>query len=239
MLGITAIADQIDLSPYEQSIYSQNGEDGILAKLFSLLEPDTCYAVELGAYDGVTWSNTHLLRLQEWKCVGFDRLGEIPELSLFQEFITKENINKVFLRHRVPCEFDLLSIDLGYNDFYIWQAMDPKYKPSVVVIDFNGGHLPMEDKVVQYHPFYTGDGSEYYGASIRALYELGKSKGYSLIYVESTGHNLFFVREALLEEKSIHFKDQGDLEKLYRPFTAALRPDSKHRRYFSSLELLE
>jgi hypothetical protein len=35
--------------------------------------------------------------------------------------------------------------------------------------------------------------TDYFGASIQSLYELGKKKGYELIYVEKEGLNLFFV----------------------------------------------
>ena len=37
------------------------------------------------------------------------------------------------------------------------------------------------------------DGSQYIGASLQSLYELGKRKGYELVYTMSWGPNAFFV----------------------------------------------
>ncbi len=37
------------------------------------------------------------------------------------------------------------------------------------------------------------DGTDYHGASIQSLYELGKKKGYELVYGNKAGNNLIFV----------------------------------------------
>lgn len=242
---LNLFSTEIDLGTYEKSIYSQHGEDGVLAKIFDVVSPSSRFCIEFGAYDGVTGSNTYLLRRQGWKCLLMDRMFEIPDYSLYKEFIRKENINELFEKYKVPENLDLLSIDIDYNDFYIWKELDPKYRPTVVVIECNPTHLPQEDKVVRYRPFYCGDGTNYYGASILALYHLGRSKGYSLVYHESSGTNLFFVKDEALDELKISFKDVNQVEKLYRPPTYGLgpnnghRPDLKNRKYFTSLELLQ
>jgi hypothetical protein len=236
-------AEEIDLSLYEKSVYSQNGEDGVLAKIFEVITPRSKFCVEFGAFDGVTGSNTYLLRLQEWKCVQFDRSYQIPKQHIYREFITAETITGLFEKYEVPCDLDLLSIDIDYNDFYVWQGLDAKYRPAVVVIEYNATHLPQEDKVVKYRPYYVGDDTNYYGASILALYRLGRSKGYSLVYAEANGVNLFFVRDDLLNEQS-SFKNINEVEKIYRYPTYGKGPngghpaDYKHREYLSSESLL-
>src|SRR6185503_9685253 len=47
--------------------------------------------------------------------------------------------------------------------------------------------------VIDFHPLNYWDGSDYYGASLQSLYELGKRKGYELIYCERNGATAFFV----------------------------------------------
>lgn len=235
-------AAEIDLSLYEKSLYSQNGEDGVLAKIFQLIEPKSRFCVEFGGFDGITGSNTHLFRLQGWSCVQFDRQYQIPRLGLYREFLTAETINQVFEKYQVPEELDLLSIDIDYNDFYIWKALDPKYRPVVVLIEYNATHLPHEDKVVQYRPIYVGDDTNYYGASILALYRLGRAKGYSLVYADANGVNLFFIRDDLLAD--LPFKDINDVEKIYRYPTYGKGPNGGHpadyrnRAYLTAEELL-
>jgi hypothetical protein len=243
LLLARVFGEEIDLSLYEKTLYSQNGEDGVLAKIFQVIEPHSKFCVEFGGFDGVTGSNTYLLRLQGWQCVQFDRAYEIPKYNLHKEFITAETINQIFEKHSVPHDLDLLSIDIDYNDFYIWQAIDPKYRPAVVVIEYNATHLPDEDKVVKYRPYYVGDDTNYYGASILSLYRLGRSKGYSLVYAEANGVNLFFVRDDLLNDQ-VQFKNLNQVEKIYRYPTYGKGPngghpaDYKHRDYLSSEMLL-
>lgn len=189
-------SEEIDLNRYETSLYSQNGEDGVLAKIFQLIKPKLRFYVEFGAYDGMTGSNTYLLRKQGWEGLLLDRMYDIPEYKLHKEFITAENINALFDKYGVPHDLDLLSIDIDYNDFYVWKALDKKYQPAVVVIEYNAIHLPHEDKVVKYRPYFSGDGTNYYGSSLLALYRLGRSKGYSLVYAEK-GESICFLSEKI------------------------------------------
>lgn len=229
---ICSFAEEVDLSHYEKSIYSRNGEDGILAKLFQWIQPSSRFCVELGASNGESGNNTTLLRLQRWSCLLLDRTFENPGYNLHKEFITAENINDLLQKYHVPEQFDLLSIDLGYNDFHIWKAIDPKYTPTVVVIAYNAAHLPPEEKVVAYRPYFCGDGvTDYFGASIQALYHLGRAKGYSLIYADSSGSNLFFIRDQILKEKAIHVKDTNQVEKIYRSPANPRPQDPKQRPY--------
>jgi hypothetical protein len=236
-------AEEVDLSTYEKSLYSFRGEDGIIARLFQLIQPSSHYVVEFSAGDGITGSNTYLLRLQGWNCLLMDRNHETLEYKLYNEFITADNINQLFEKYRVPQSFDLLSID-NYNEFYVWKNLDSKYKPKIVIIKYNATHLPDEDKVAKYRPYYCGDETNYFGASILAMYNLGRAKGYSLIYAENVGVNLFFVRDDILELANFSFKNTNLVEKLYRypaygkgP-NGGHRPDTKNRAYTPSLELL-
>jgi hypothetical protein len=240
-----ATAEEIDLSLYEKSIYSQNGEDGVLTKIFQLINPSSEFYVEFGAYDGETGSNTCLFRKQKWDGLLLDRMFEIPELKLYKEFITAENINQLFQKYNVPINVDLISIDIDYNDFYVWKSLEEKYNAPVVVIEYNATHFPSEDKVVKYLPYFSGDGSNYFGASILALYNLGRAKGYSLVYADSAGVNLFFIRDDILKEKNIAFKNMNDVEKIYRPPTYGKGPngghraDPRNRSYLTSVSLME
>ena len=213
VLFTSAFAEEIDLSSYEKFIYSAHGEDGVLARLLELIPPKSKYCVEIGAGDGITASNTYLLRLQGWNCALFDRENEILEYKLYKEFMTAENVNDLFAKYRVQPKIDLLSIN-HYNEFYIWKALDEKYKPAIVVIRYNASLLPYEDKVAKYRPYFCGDGTNYFGASIVALTRLARSKGYSLIYAESVGMNLFFIRDDILEKSHLTFKNMNEVEKI-------------------------
>lgn len=239
-----ANAEEIDLSGYEKLLYSKHGEDGIIARIFELIGPKYRYCVDIGANDGITSSNTYLLRLQGWNSALFDRTHEKIAFKLYKELITADNVNEIFEKYNVQPNIDFLSID-NFNEFYIWKNLDETYKPRVVLIKYNATHPPTVDCVAKYRPYYFGDGTNYFGASILALYNLGRLKGYSLVYAESIGMNLFFIRDDVLEEKNLHFKNMNDVEKIYRfPAYAngpngGYRQDPKARAYLTSSEALK
>lgn len=233
----------IDLAKFEQKVYSQNGEDGVIDAIFSYIGTEKNYFVEFGVEDG-SECNTRWLRIKGWNGLMMDGFHENPSINLRKEFITAENINNLFEKYNVPNNFDLLSIDIDYNDFYVWNAISSKYSPRVVIIEYNATHLPHADKVVMYNPNYMWDGTNYYGASILALARLGKKKGYTLVYAENKGVNLFFIRNDILKKVSYKFKNVGNVSQIYKFPKYGRGPNGGHvadplqRAYISSREII-
>ncbi len=133
------------------------------------------------------------------------------QIDIKSEKVTAENIQNLFKKYNVPKNFDLLSIDIDYNDYWVWKAI-ADYSPRVVVIEYNSSILPTESKVVPYDPEAKWDGTNYFGASLLALKNLGLNKGYSLVGCDNAGVNAFFCKNELLD--GIKIKDIKDL---YRP----------------------
>lgn len=211
-----AFGEEVDLSLFEKRYFSQNGEDGVLEKIFELIGADSKYYVEFGVEGGYECNTRYLRQEYGWMGLMMDAGNENPVINLHREYITAENINDLFRKYRVPTKIDLLSIDIDYNDFHVWKAIEGRYTPRVVVIEYNATHLPDEDKIVFYDPQTFWDGSNYFGASILALYKLAREKKYSLVYAEKMGVNLFFIRDDVLQNCSFTFKNVNDVEKIYR-----------------------
>lgn len=228
-----------NLDEYENTIYSQSGEDGIIDKLFQIVGTDSKYYVEFGAGDGHLISNTKALReLYGWNGLLLDCAYEDKNLNLHKEFITAENINDLFVKYKVPENLDLLSIDIDGNDFYVWKNIDSKYKPKVIVVEYNHQYK-LDDKVVIYNPDARFDGTDYYGASLKAFYLLGRFKGYSLVHVLKNGVNLFFVRNDILEKISTEFSNVNNLEKLYVNLPRGHKADPLNRKHVLAASLLK
>lgn len=129
-----------------------------------------------------------------------DELEIAKVLKLFYVFdvwITADNIVDIFNEYRVPQSFDLLSIDVDGNDYWLWKSLP--HKARMVIIEFNSSLGPSESKVIPYSPDFLYNHDNYFGASLLALQKLGESKGYSLIW-HNAPFNAFFVMRELLPE---------------------------------------
>ena len=132
------------------------------------------------------------------------------KLDIKSEKVTAENIENLFRKYNVPEIFDLLSIDIDYNDYWIWNAIE-NYEPRVVVIEFNSSIPPSESRVVPYNPDARWDGTNYFGASLLALKKLGDKKGYKLLGCDNNGVNAFFCKNYLVSKF-----DVKNINELYR-----------------------
>ncbi len=229
-----------DLTRYERRIRSQNGEDGILEAIFTAIGTTDRFFAELGSSHGLRCNCAYLARRLGWNGLMIDgrqprefverrRRRGTPDLVRC-EFISAENVEAVFEKHSVPREFDLLSIDIDGNDYWVWKSIT-SYRPRVVVIEYNATIPPDESRVIAYDPGFVWDRTTYVGASLLALKRLGESKGYTLVGCNSSGVNAFFVESALAAR---HFAP-ADTVALYRPSARAASrgclPDNPNREW--------
>jgi hypothetical protein len=131
-------------------------------------------------------------------------------------WVYAENINDLLKKYHVPHHFDLLSIDIDFNDYWVWKALDTSSRPSVIVAEINASLGSKESLAIAYDPDGRWDGTRYFGASLRAFYNLARQRGYSLVYMEFSGTNAFFIRDDKLEQCMLSFVDLNDVAKLYR-----------------------
>lgn len=206
-------ADPRCLTRYQGQVYSQNGEDGIIAEIFSRIGTTNKYFVELGVEQGFE-NNTRFLLQIGWTGVwvegNTEHSSSISEhfsselssqtLRLVNAFMTKENVNQLFIDAEVPREFDFLSIDIDMNTHHIWQSLT-EYKPRVVCIEYNASIPPSVDFSVPYVADAIWDGSNYFGAGLKSLETIGRDLGYKLVGCDFLGVNAFFVREDLCSDQ--------------------------------------
>lgn len=193
--------------------YSQNGEDGILLFIFSLIGTTSKKAVEICAGSGMECNSANLIINHGWRGLLFDgseeniRAGRdfyarhkdtlINPPRLVHSWITRANVDDLISSHGFEGEIDLLSIDLDGNDYWIWKAIKC-ISPRVVVVEHNSLALAERAITIPYSEDFVADltgGPPYYlGASLPAFVKLGKEKGYHLVGGERLGFNAFFVR---------------------------------------------
>ena len=179
---------------YQSQVCSQNGEDGIIHEIFRRIGTTTKIFAEVGVGDGCE-NNTAFLLSQGWTGFWIDGesafLGALENRDDLQKdclkylvaFASKENISALFEQLGVPKEFDLLSLDIDQNTYYAWEGLR-SFRPRVVVVEYNAAIPPDVDWKVRYGSNRTWNGTQNFGASLKAFEILGRQFGYSLVGCE-------------------------------------------------------
>lgn len=200
----------------EFKVFSQWGEDGVIQYLINNINISSKKFIEFGVED-YTEANTRFLLMHDmWEGLVIDggdaNINSIQNSELYwryrltavQAFITAENINTIIRDNGFSGPIGILSVDIDGNDYWVWKAIDC-VEPDIVICEYNyrfgkdrAVTIPYKEDFVRGKAHYS---HIYYGASIRALVKLGEAKGYSLVYGNKNGNNIFFVRNDLLNEK--------------------------------------
>lgn len=209
------LADPRSLNRFEHQLFSQCGQDGILAEIFRRLGVAGGVFAEfgVGAGDGFETNSTALL-LRGWRGFWFEGSPEASailrqhfakplasgQLRLECAFLTRENIADLFAQAGVPEELDLLSIDVDGNDVWLWEALR-NLRPKCVSIEYNS-HFPAGlDWRMPYRANHVWAGTMEYGASATAIERAGAALGYQLVACDLAGCDAFLVRNDLCDDR--------------------------------------
>lgn len=231
------LQNELCLEQYGYKAFSQNDEDGIIEEIFRRIECDSKVFVEFGVEDGLE-SNCHLLLHKGWTGLWIEGNEESYQrmqykfrplirqgiLKTIHAFITKENINQLIGSAGIAGAIGLLSIDVDGNDYNIWEAVSV-VDPAVVVIEYNGKFPPDVEWKMAYDRNHIWKGTDWHGASLKAMQLLGEKKGYQLVGTGLSGANAFFVKKALAKGK---FYEPATAEALYNPLRLALVHKNGH-----------
>eukprot|EP00928_Gymnodinium_smaydae_P096580 TRINITY_DN8562_c0_g5_i1.p1 TRINITY_DN8562_c0_g5~~TRINITY_DN8562_c0_g5_i1.p1 ORF type:complete len:731 (+),score=133.96 TRINITY_DN8562_c0_g5_i1:56-2194(+) len=213
----------------ERRVCAQCGQDGVIRAIFSKigfrpatrpaaggLEAVAPYFVEFGARKPGMLNSAALRTFCRWDGLLMDsQPGETPHGGcrdcpgvaelVRKEFVTAENVVELFEKHGVPRDFDLLTVDTDYNDYWLWRAIleDGRFRPRVVAVDFNPD-LPLDAaKVVEYEAEAEWDGTRYTVGSLLAYALMARAHGYAFAYALEMGAHAFFIRSDLLAEADL------------------------------------
>jgi hypothetical protein len=192
------------LSKHRFSVRSQHGEDGMLRAIFDRLGSGSRTCVEIGAWDGEHLSNCwHLIHDLGWRGVliesdraRFDALqrnaetiGNVTAIHAQVGTAGPSSLDALLTAAAVPTEFDLLSIDIDNDDYFVWEALE-QFTPRVVVIEVNSQFGARTERVATQGARTWTHRS---GTSHASMVRLGKRKGYEL--AAHTGNCLFVRRD--------------------------------------------
>jgi hypothetical protein len=210
--------DEKRLNRYEYQVFSQNGEDGIIAEIFRRIGEESRFFIEIGVGNGLENNTTYLLQ-QGWGGYWvegdadyirfirkhFKKVIENGFLSVGECFMHVENVGEILMQIRNERAVDLLSVDIDRNTFYVLDAiLQQKIVPRVIVAEYNSLYPPPMDWKVEYSSEKMWNRSSYFGASLKAYELLGRKFGYSLVGCDVCGVNAFFVRDDLVDNNFLY-----------------------------------
>ena len=177
--------------------FSQNGEDGILERIWSLVGIESRTCCEFGAWDGIHLSNTRRLLLSGWSGLlmeadraRFKQLqanyGDCPNVrSLCREVSEQDDLGEILESAGLRRDPDLLVVDIDGLDYYILEKLT--CRPRVICIEVNAGHSP-ESQV----RLPRKVAASIVGQPLPAFCQVATRLGYRLIAYNA---NAFFLRE--------------------------------------------
>lgn len=172
--------------------YSQCGEEAYIDFIISNLPNKGNHLVEIGAWDGYHLSNTRFLIERGYTHLLIDGDNRGNE-EVKEHFILENNILDILDKYNTPEEFDLLCIDIDGNDLYILEKILSKYKPSLIVAEYNPIFQPHESKIIAYDENHRWGDDDYYGFSFLAGIKMAVRNGYVCVH-ENDSLNMYFVR---------------------------------------------
>jgi hypothetical protein len=188
---------EVGLLAHARNDFSQNGEDGIITAILSVIGCTCRVCCEFGAWDGVHLANTRSLLLNGWRGVLIEsepsRFACLrntykadPQVVCVQALVNdrQNSVSSILRSVGVNEELDFLSIDIDGEDFYAFSGLD--VRPRLISVEVNAGHRPGESTLV---PRNTA--ARNIGQPLQCFVDAGLDLGYRLICY--TG-NAFFLR---------------------------------------------
>ena len=223
--------------------FSHANEQSILAKYIEKLLPGDRprTVVDIGAGNGVRWSNSYALLLAGWKALGVEAdpqkfallskvYGKFPAAHASNSLASPENICALLRDFDIEENFGVLCVDIDGNDYWVLDAILTQFRPGLVVTEINENIPPPIRFVVKFDPDFQLR-HHFYGYSIAALEDLCQQHNYGILELEY--NNAFLApresrgaqfrcaasvyREGYLDrpERSERFASNIDMEPLY------------------------
>ena len=187
------------LGGHEANVHSQFGEDGLLSSLFGRIGTENRWCFEVGASDGLIYSNTKVLRDQQWSAVLIESseklIADLTNVAAKEpgsrvvgvEVGGDTTIDELLEYADAPFDLDLGVIDVDGQDYWLWHDMT-LFAPRVMLVEYalrNLGHFV---------PERGGAGQSERGSIV----DLGVSKGYRAL--AATPCNVLFCRADVMSE---------------------------------------
>lgn len=213
-----------NINDLDFKIFSQNGEDGIIDYLLHSLKIDKPKFVEIGVGDYSECNTRFLFERCSPKGLVIDCLKDLEkkisknvklwraDLTILEEMISPDNINSLLRKFSFEKNVDLFSLDIDGIDYWVLKKL-PKNFSKIAVIEFNSnfGH----QKEISVPLIKNFDRTKYhysnlcYGASLKAIVNLMKKKGFVFVGTNLHRVNAFFIQKKFLKKINLNLNNRN------------------------------
>lgn len=173
--------------------YSQYGEEGYLKFIFDNIGIKSKFLVDIGANNGTYLSNTKQFRNEGWTGILID--GQ-TFTGIHQHFVSGENVIEILKHHKCPEEFDLLSIDVDGQDYWILRELLRDFRPRVIISEYNSEFT--DSRAIEYDSTFEFKATDHYGYTFEAGLKLADEFGYRVIF-QNSNLNMYYLRRDEME----------------------------------------
>ena len=224
------------INKFEYKITSQNNEDGIIEYLFSKI-PNNKFFIEIG-FEFSEFNTLNLIR-KGWNGVLIDqnKLENLltnrlinfyfpnSKINIITSNINRDNINKIIQESLELTEIDFFSLDIDGNDYWVLKNMNIE-NIKCICIEYNHWLGSKSKKTIPYTENFNFKNDGYFGASLAAFNDLLKTRNFSLVAIDSSGTNAFFVNN-----KFAHLFEVLDPELSFKSSPYLYSEDKKNEIY--------
>lgn len=235
-------ADFKHLWDAEVKVFSQWGEDGILAYLCTELDLVKPNVIEFGVGDFTECNTRFLANSLNANVVAVDILDSLLTNSLNEEIKWKTHFTplvhwitpdqaKVDLDYarKLLGGLDIVSLDIDGNDYWIMSNLDLD-GVSIVVVEYNAIFgptatvtIPRDDSFFRTTAHFS---NLYYGASLSAWIYLLNEKKFRFVGTNLAGNNAFFVANKDLHKLSLSLPESDNLSMYTKWFVREARDEN-------------
>ena len=219
--------------------FSHSNEQQILARYVAELLPKDHprTVVDIGAGNGVRWSNSYNLLLEGWKALGIEADAQkyallsrvyrsFPATRACHSRVGPDNVGKLLEDFNIERNLGVLCLDIDGNDYWVLDAILSNFRPGLVVTEINENIPPPLRFLVKFDPDFQLR-YHFYGYSIAALEDLCEKHNYGILQLE--------YNNAFLAPKELGAGRFRDAESAYRE--GYLDRQDRKKRFASNLDM--
>lgn len=193
--------------------FSHSGEQQILKQYIDELVPKAAprTVVDIGAGNGVRWSNSFALVQEGWNVLGIEADPHKYELlrRVYRRFpnaracnrrVQPDSINSLLASLEIEKDFSVLCLDIDGNDYWLLDAIFSFFRPRLIVTEINEKIPPPIRFVVKYDAAFELR-HHFYGYSVAALGDLCARHDYGILRLEY--NNAFIAPQELAGDRFI------------------------------------